>query len=64
MIPRITLKFEPRDLWIGFFWTYSPRRDPDDAYDYAELEIFICMVPMLPIRLTWVWGGVGYGGGL
>ncbi len=59
--PQLTVKFEPRDLWVGLFWTYSGR-DKTDIYDYAELRLYFCIVPMLPIRLTLIWGGVQFKG--
>lgn len=39
-VTSISIKFEPRDLWIGVFWTF------DDC-----LKIYICIVPTLPIRI-------------
>lgn len=60
--PQLTVKFEPRDLWVGIYWDWSPRHEPDDIYDYSELKIYVCIVPMLPIRLTLTWGGVQFGG--
>lgn len=52
-MPKVRIKFEPRDLWVGVYWDYSPKSDPDDFYDYATLDIYICIVPMLPIKLSW-----------
>src|SRR3990167_335118 len=40
--PEVTLKFEPRDLWVGVYWTLSP---------FRVLMIYVCIVPTLPIRL-------------
>ena len=44
---RIKLEFEPRDLWIGIYWRY------DHAY-YNMRHLFICLIPCLPIHITWV----------
>lgn len=42
-MPNVSLKFEPRDLWIGVYWNRP----------YWGLEVYICIVPCLPIKLTW-----------
>lgn len=42
------LKVEPRDLWVGVFWrwrTLTSRR-------FWRLEVFICVVPCLPLHVT------------
>lgn len=40
---RVELLFEPRDLWIGLYWTRSPYGDP---------EAFVCLLPLLPVRIS------------
>jgi hypothetical protein len=37
----VRLKFEPRDLWIGLYWTRDER----------GLSFYVCLLPMLPIIL-------------
>ena len=59
---RLRLLFEPHALWIGVYWNYSPRRDKDDEYDYAELSVYICAIPMLLLRLRFWWDGRPYEG--
>lgn len=39
--------FEPRDLWIGVYWTVRDER---------LLLVYICLVPTLVIRLSIVRG--------
>ena len=57
MFPNITIKFEPRDLWIGLFWQYrSSVESPSKWFD-----LYICIVPMLPIKFHWHWGWKTYG---
>lgn len=44
---KLSVTFEPRDLWVGVFWQ---RKDHIDlTYSY---QIYICFVPCLPIVLT------------
>lgn len=45
---HIRLLWEPRDLWIGVYWT---RRDPD-PWNKSDLLIYICGLPCLPVLLT------------
>lgn len=43
---NIRVKFEPRDLWIGVYWkTYN------EGWS-KMLNVYICILPMLPICLT------------
>lgn len=46
----VKLLWEPRDLWIGAYWT---------ADGPNHWLLYICILPMLPIRLHWArsWGG-------
>jgi hypothetical protein len=44
----IRLLFEPRDLWIGVYWK-TAWEGPDKT-----LTLFICIIPCLPIRLSFV----------
>ena len=41
--PTISLRYEPRDLWIGVYWDRP----------IWGLVIYICILPMLPIRIHW-----------
>lgn len=48
--PRVLL--EPRDLWIGVYWT---RHQPlgDDGCILGEwLKIYVCVLPMFPLVLS------------
>lgn len=42
---KIELKFEPRDIWIGVYWTITSTVSGD------VLHIYICIVPLLPIHI-------------
>lgn len=46
LVWRLELLFEPRDCWVGVYWSLPPSR--------GKLNIYICLLPMLPINLT-VW---------
>lgn len=37
-------EFEPRDLWIGVYWTLAPN----------HWHVYVCFVPCLPFHI-WGW---------
>lgn len=58
--------FDPHDIWVGVFWCiktewethYSATNyDPEKPSHYGTdfLLIYICCIPMLPIRLKFKW---------
>ena len=66
--PTIQLLFEPRDLWVGIFWDLDTSCEykmkiKEDAFivwpkQTNNLEIYICLLPMLPIKLQFIWVSV------
>lgn len=50
LIPEINIYFEPRDLWIGVYWT----RIELISELVDEFRIYICLIPRFPIRLVWL----------
>ena len=50
---RLSMKllWEPRDMWIGVYWTRVFDHLCDRKFDH--LFVYICLLPMLPIRLHW-----------
>lgn len=40
---NVSLIFEPRDWWIGFYW----------SYELSLFSVYVCIVPMLPICVSW-----------
>jgi len=51
-MPEITIKLNVHDLWIGVYWVYSKSVESPSRW----LTIYICIVPMLVIKLYWHWG--------
>lgn len=43
----LQLLFEPRDLWVGIYWNRN------HVVWGSVIEVYICLVPMLPIRFAW-----------
>lgn len=39
----LSVLFEPRDLWVGVYWTKT----------VWTFTVYICIIPMLPIKLNW-----------
>lgn len=56
---RITLKWKVQDCWIGVFWKKSiVGTFPDKTgriADFKCCDIWICLVPMLPIHVEYTW---------
>lgn len=49
---KIRLEWKPQDLWIGAFWKTVPGLNPEEE-PVAEVHVWICLVPMLPLHLWW-----------
>jgi hypothetical protein len=49
---ELRVKFEPRDVWVGVYWNMA--QSVESAY--KRLDLFICIVPLLPVHLRFEWG--------
>lgn len=47
-IGHVSIKFEPRDIWVGIYWKKELRYNLDDTA-YSCVDFFVCIIPMLPI---------------
>jgi len=54
--------WEPRDIWLGVYWTWgvSNGRFPGDEDVADRTEVYICLVPCFPIKLTWYYDEPGW----
>lgn len=43
---RIWFRFEPRDLWIGVYWTRAIGVD-----GRSELHLYVCLLPTLLVHV-------------
>lgn len=50
-MPKISMYFEPRDIWIGVYWNKTESLTA--LVDF--LYVYICIIPCFPIRLVWKW---------
>jgi hypothetical protein len=39
--------WEIRDLWVGCYWDFDRRGR------MWKLTVYLCLIPCLPLRLTW-----------
>jgi hypothetical protein len=44
---KVRIEFKLQDMWVGVFW----KRDVDFITDLRELNIWICLIPCLPIHI-------------
>lgn len=44
----VRVLWEPRDLWIGVYWN----RKTNVGIEIECLDIYVCLVPCVPIRFT------------
>lgn len=57
---RVRLEFKKEDCWVGVFWKVSETwaadelDDPLDDTTVPMVDVWVCLLPMLPIHITWI----------
>jgi len=51
-MPKVTVKFDIRNLWVGVRWHYSKSVESPSRW----LTVYIGVVPTLVCQLYWHWG--------
>jgi hypothetical protein len=46
------ITFEPRDLWVGAYWTWR-YREHWNPKERKVFDLYICVIPCFPVHLTW-----------
>lgn len=49
---QIQLEAKLQDLWIGAYWKHSPYYNSKTRDNEKRTDIWICLLPCLPIHIT------------
>jgi hypothetical protein len=54
---RVRLEFKIEDMWIGVYWkssctTLAHMDGKEPEVTYNQLDIWVCLLPCLPIHIT------------
>jgi hypothetical protein len=44
---RLSIEWEPRDWWIGLYWTTKT------TSNRREWHYYLCLLPCLPLHIVW-----------
>lgn len=55
---RVRLEFKPQDLWIGVYWSVSRSYFYPEDVECTYCDLWVCLVPMLPIHFSWMRGSL------
>ena len=54
---KVSLFFEPRDLWVGVFWDWTPYYTHDasgrETYTGTMWKIYVCLLPTVVLLFSW-----------
>lgn len=53
---KVKLLWEPRDLWIGLYWTRITAHHPSAD----GMAFYICLIPCLPLKVSFNYGWQGF----
>lgn len=63
---KVRWEFKPQDMWVGVFWKRETKWDCDDNgnqfIDTVETHLWITLIPMCPLHMSWVCWTVTDGG--
>ena len=48
---RVRVEFKPQDMWIGVYWEV----DGSDDDFWRTIDIWVCIIPTLPIHISYQW---------
>jgi hypothetical protein len=53
---KVRMDFEKRDAWIGLYWTGGQgSTDLSDGWEWRVLHVYVCLIPFLPLHVTYSW---------
>lgn len=53
-LARCRMEFKVEDMWVGAFWKHTDIKIDDETKRFAT-DIWICLIPCVPLHLTFLW---------
>lgn len=50
---NVSLLFEPRDVWVGLYWSKYEVPAPRSPIVYTAIEFYVTIIPIFPLRIAW-----------